>query len=365
MSGPPGRSPAAAAVDPDGVRRILVRANNWIGDVVMISPAVRALRRRFPAASIAMVAKRWVLDVVSGNPEYDELIEYDHEGAHRGLSGRMRLARRIRQGGPIDLAVLFQKAFDAAVLARLAGARVRVGYATDARGFLLTHPLPPPPKTRHHADAFLDLARAVGCEAIDPLPSFHLGEEQRRAADAVLRRRGFADAPLLVALHPGASKGPRAWHAERFAALAERLRRGHGARFFLVGSAGEQDTLERVRAGLSTGDWIGPEEAPGLPVAAALLARCHLFIGNDSGPMHLAAALGVPTVGIFGPGHPRNTAPRGRPGTIATIGRDYPCAPCRQDFFRECPPAPSGKPFCLEEIVVDEVERAALRLIGR
>jgi len=336
---PDERAAAAGAIDPERTRRILVRANNWIGDVVMISPAVRALRRRFPRASIAIVAKRWVLDALSGNPAYDELIEYDHDGLHRGLAGRTRLARRIRGGGTVDLAILFQKAFDAAFLARLAGARIRVGYATDARAFLLTHPLPP--------------------------PSFHLGEKERSAADAILERRGFGVAPLLIALHPGASKGPRAWHAERFAALAERLRRRHAARFVLIGSAGERETLRIVRAGLPDADWIGPDDAPGLLAAAALLARCHLFVGNDSGPMHLAAALGVPTVGLFGPGRPANTAPRGRPGTVLTIGRDYPCAPCRQDFFRECPPAPSGKPFCLEEIGVDEVERAALRLLGR
>jgi len=360
----PARLPAVPA-DPERTRRILVRANNWIGDVVMISPAVRALRHRFPRAAIAMVAKRWVLDAVSGNPWFDELIEYDHEGAHRGLAGRLRLARGIRAQGPVDLAILFQKAFDAAALAWLAGAKTRVGYATDARGFLLTHPLPPPPADRHHADAFLDLARAVGCGEIDPLPSFHLGERERSGADALLARRGFTGAPLLVALHPGASKGPRAWHAERFAALVERLRRRHAARFVLIGAAGERATLERVAAGLRKEDWIGPDEAPGLLDAAALLARCHLFVGNDSGPMHLAAALGVPTVGLFGPGRPANTAPRGRPGTVVTIGRDYPCAPCRQDFFRECPPAPSGKPFCLEEIGVDEVEEAALRLVQR
>lgn len=366
MSRPVG-DPTVPAVpaDPERIRRILVRANNWIGDVVMISPAVRALRRRFQSASIAIVAKRWVLDALSGNPAYDELVEYDHEGAHRGLTGRLRLARRIREGGPVDLAVLFQKAFDAALMARLAGARLRVGYATDGRRFLLTHALPRPPADRHHAEAFLDLARAVGCTEIDPLPSFHLGDRERSAAEAILARRGFGREPFLVALHPGASKEARAWHAERFGALAQRLRQRTGCRFVLIGAAGEQETLRRVRAGLPVADIVGPDDAPGLLVAAALIARCRLFVGNDSGPMHLAAALGVPTIGLFGPGRPANTAPRGRPGTVLAIGRGYPCAPCRQDFFRECPPAPSGKPFCLEEIGVDEVEQAALRLLHR
>jgi heptosyltransferase-2 len=351
-------------IDPGRTRRVLVRANNWIGDVVMISPAVRALRRRFPEASIAIVAKRWVLEALAGNPFYDELIEYDHEGAHRGAGGRWALARRIRAGGAVDLAVLFQKAFDAALLAWLARARVRVGYATDARGLLLTHALAPPPRERHHLDAFLDLARAVGCTEIDPVPVFHVGAAERDFAEDLLRRRGFGGDSPLVALHPGASKAPRAWHAERFAELARRLKARLGARFVIVGGPGEEPVVRQVHAALEPADFIAPREAPGLRQAAALLARCRLFVGNDSGPMHLAAALDVPTLGLFGPGLPRNTGPRGRAGRVGTIGRDYPCAPCRQDFFHECPPAPSGKPFCLEEIGVDEVERAALRLIA-
>jgi lipopolysaccharide heptosyltransferase II len=361
-------APSTAAprvpVDPATVRRVLVRANNWIGDVVMISPAVRALRRRFPKAAIAIVAKRWVLETVAGNPCFDDLIEYDHDGTHRGVSGRLLLARQIRAGGPVDLAVLFQKAFDAALLAWLARVRVRVGYATDARRLLLTHPLPPPARDRHHLDAFLDLVRAVGCVEIDPVPVFHVGESEQSFAGDLLRRRGFDGVSPLVALHPGASKTPRAWHAERFAELARRLRQRRGARFVILGGPGEEDVVRQVGAGLDAADWIGPREAPGLLQAAALLARCRLFVGNDSGPMHLAAALDVPTLGLFGPGLPRNTGPRGRPGRVETISRDYPCAPCRQDFFRECPPAPSGKPFCLEEIGVDEVEQAALRLLA-
>ena len=100
-------------------------------------------------------------------------------------------------------------------------------------------------------------------------------------------------------------------------------------------------------------------------MSGGILERCHLFVGNDSGPMHVAAALGVPTVGIFGPGTPRRTRPTSRGGRVVTVGGDYPCSPCRQDFFRECPPSPAGKPFCLEEIGVMDVELAAARLLER
>jgi len=351
-------------IDPATTRRILIRANNWIGDVVMIAPAVRAIRERYTEARLAIVAKAWVLETLAGNPYYDELIEYDPEGRHAGLAGRLRLARAIRSGGRVDLAVLFQKAFDAAVLALLAGARARVGYATDARGPLLTHALPPPPATMHHAEAFLGLARAIGCRVEDARPFFHVDGEARERARTLVATAGLSGSGPLVALHVGASKPPRAWHAERFGDLARRLRRRLDARLIILVGPDEEALLGEVTQGLALGSFLACGTTGGLRQSAAVIEQCALFVGNDSGPMHVAAALGVPTVGIFGPGLPRNTAPIGREGAVAVVGRDYPCAPCRQAFFTECPPAPSGKPFCLEEIGVGEVERAALDLLA-
>jgi len=331
---------------------------------VMIAPAVRAIRERFTGARLAIVAKDWVLEALAGNPFYDELIAYDPAGRHAGLAGRLRLAKTIRSGGAVDLAVLFQKAFDAAVIALLAGARVRVGYATDARGPLLTHALPPPPASLHNAEAFLGLARALGCRVPSAGPGFHVGEEERGRARALLDAAGLTGAGPLVALHVGASKAPRAWHAARFGELARRLCRRLDARVAVLAGPGEEALADVVARGLPGGSFVVCGPTGGVRRTAAILERCSLFVGSDSGPMHIAAALGVPTIGIFGPGLPRNTAPLGRPGTVVTVGRDYPCAPCRQAFFTECPPAPSGKPFCLEEIDVDEIERAALALIG-
>ena len=346
-------------IEPAGVRRILIRANNWIGDVVMISPAVRAIREHYREARIAILARSWVVEALRGSPFYDDLIEYENRGAHRGVAGRLRLVAVLRRRR-FDLAVLFQNAFEAAAFAFLAGARSRVGYATDFRGPLLTHPLPPPAEGTHHADQFLGIARALGCPVRDPLPVFHVDDEARRRAASIIDAAG-RDLPI-VAMHPSASKEPRAWHAERFRDLAAGLVRETGARILLLGGPGEGDLLRRIASGIPADRVLVPPGDLSIKTVGALLERCRLFVGSDSGPMHVAAALGVPTVAIFGPGSPARTAPRALPGRLVVIGRDYPCSPCRQDFFRECPPAPSGKPFCLEEIDVEEVERAALDL---
>ena len=352
------------SIDPASIRRLLIRVNNWIGDVVMISPAVRALRAHYPAARIAILAKSQVLETLRGDPVYDELIEYDSGGAHRGLRGRLLLAAALRRRH-FDLAVMFQKAFDAAALAFLGGARYRVGYATDHRSFLLTHALEPPPADTHHVEVFLAIARALGCTIEDPFPSFHLRDEDRRRATVILDEADFAGEAPLVALHPGASKEPRAWHAERFAELGRRLTTSYGSHLVLLGSRSERDLLQRIASGLPAGRAFIPEPGLSIKITGALMERCHLFVGNDSGPMHVAAALGVPTIGIFGPGTPRRTAPLSARGRVITVSRDYPCSPCRQNFFRECPPSPAGKPFCLEEIDVTEVEVAAAELLER
>lgn len=351
-------------IDPAPVRRILIRVNNWIGDVVMISPAVRAIRAHFREARIAILAKSWVLETLSGDPFYDDLIEYDDAGRHRGPVGRLRLAALLRRRH-FDLAILFQKAFDAAALAFLAGARLRVGYATDRRSWLLTHALPAPPRDTHHVDTFLGIARALGCPIADPHPAFHLSDEDRRQAASILDRAGLAGHAPLVAVHPGASKEPRAWHPDRFAGLGRSLAGRYAARIILLGSAAERGLRERIAGGIPRGGVFLPAPDLSMKATGALIERCHLFVGNDSGPMHVAAALGVPTVAIFGPGTPRRTAPIAARGRVVAISKGYPCSPCRQDFFRECPPSPAGRPFCLEEITIEEVERAAALLLER
>ena len=189
---------------------------------------------------------------------------------------------------------------------------------------------------------FLGIARSLGCPIEDPYPSFHLRPVDRDRAAALLAETGLATHAPLLAFHPGASKEPRAWHPQRFAELGRRLALSHGARIVLLGSAMEHDLLRRIADDLPPGQALVPPPGLSIKLSGGILERCHLFVGNDSGPMHVAAALGVPTVGIFGPGTPRRTRPITKSGRVVTVGRDYPCSPCRQDFFRECPPGFAG-----------------------
>ena len=343
------------------VRKILIRVNNWIGDVVMISPALRGVRRAHPGAEITLLAKSWVVDCLQGSPYFDHLIEYDREGAHAGWGGRWKLIRRLRKER-YDMALLFQKAFEAAVFAYLAGVPRRVGFRTDARGWLLTDPLPLP-KEGHHVEQFLRIAEAAGADIWDRRLSFHVTAAARDSAFRYLHQHGLWDAPLRIGIHAGASKAPRAWHASRFAEVATALSSQTGARILLFGSDAEAPLLETIRR--SAGEaCLVPTRGQSLQVMAALMEHCHLLVCNDSGPMHVAAALRVPVVALFGPGSPERTGPYTDPAMARVLTRHYPCSPCRQEFFEECRPAESGKPFCLEEISAQEVVSACRDLLG-
>ena len=356
--------------DPARVRKILVRSTNWIGDIVMISPALAALRTRFASARIEVVALPHLAECFEGNPAVDEVLPFDRRGRDRGASGLLRFAGGLRARG-FDLAVLFQKAIGAALMARLAGIPARVGLAADGRGGLLTHAVPMTDELarRHHLDLFLEVARAAGCDVTDRTPFFPVSIEAAAHADAFLRERHASRFAFLIALHVGASKKPRAWHLDRFVEAARRIAGGSGAGVLLIGGGGEIDEMARVAAAL--GDVaINACGRTSIGQMAALIARSRLLLANDSGPMHLAAALGVPVAAVFGPGDPSRTSPvwnskaGGGAPRVAVVSRNYPCAPCRQDFFRECYAAPSGKPMCLESINVDEIVVAASKLIA-
>jgi heptosyltransferase-2 len=340
-------------------RRILVRANNWIGDVVMISPSLKLLRETYPEAVIEVVARPHVADCFTGHPWVDHVVLHDPAGRHRGVRGFLALASELR-ARRYDMAVLFQKAFGAALLAWLARVPRRIGHATDRRSFLLTDAVPADGAVPHHVEFFLQVAHAAGC-GTQPLPRrvwFHPGDDSRAFAEAFLDRSGAGRYPFLAAFCTGASKPPRAWHAERFAGLAATLAKEHGAGIVVLGGPGDRDAAAVVlrAAGEHGIDAVG---CTSVRQMAALMERCRVFVGNDSGPMHLAAALDRPILALFGPGSPARTAPYMEPSRYVALTNDYPCSPCRQDFFRECRPAPSGKPMCLESI---DLRRAAAAL---
>lgn len=332
--------------------RILLRGANWVGDAVMMTPAVGSLRKHFPKARIHVLAKPWVVPVFEAVPPVDRILVYDKADRHRGIRGGMHLVRSLRTYD-FHAAILFQNAFEAALIAALSRIPMRIGYATDGRGALLTHRPARPDKSRkiHQVDYYLGILKGVGIP--DRCRRLHLsiGEDAARKAETILDRCGIRDAHCLVGLNPGAAFGPaKQWPPERFALIGDRIREIFGATILIFGGPQDQLLGRKICEGMrhSAMNLAGRTD---LSEAMALIQRCRLFITNDSGLMHVASALDVPLVAIFGSTDPEVTGPWGFRGKI--LSSRLPCSPCLR------PVCPLGHRECMTRIPTETVFEAA------
>jgi heptosyltransferase II len=336
--------------------KLLIRATNWVGDAIMALPAIRAVRARFPESGIAILARPYVADIYRGQGICDELIAYDSRGEHAGPWGRERLAAHLRRSN-FDTALLLPNAFDAAWLAYRAGIPNRYGYARDGRSFLLTRaiPVPQPGETPPHEKFYyLELLRRIGW--IDSLQDLRhitlmVSDDERRRARQRLRDAGARPNALRIAIGAGASYGSaKCWPPERFAEAANRLQGERDAQVVLFGTTAEARVSLAISAKLAKApvNLTGKTAIADLP---ALLAECDLFIGNDSGAMHVAAAVGLPVIAVFGPTDPQGTAPVTPQGAI--VQQKSYCSPC---FLRRCP----IDHRCMRAVTPDMVVTAAL-----
>lgn len=335
--------------------KIIVRATNWVGDAIMALPALRALRGRFPEAHISVVARPYVADIYRDQNICDQLVAYDPRTAHAGLSGRERLAEELRSQ-KFDLAVLLQNAFDAAWLAWRAGVHQRIGYARDGRSVLLTKAVPVPRPGEipaHEQFYYLELLRRAGLvdnPTGENFISLNVNQEAKRQAGVQLTSAGARADAMRIAVGAGASYGSaKCWPPERFAHVADRLTAEFDADVILFGTAAERPVTAAIASAMKHPpiDLAGKTAIAELP---ALLSQCHLFIGNDSGAMHVAAAVGLPVVAVFGPTDPSGTAPVTH---RCTIVQDKPyCSPC---FLRRCP----TDHRCMTRVSPDTVATAA------
>ena len=310
--------------------KILVRATNWVGDAVMSLPALRALRQRFPQARISILAKPWVADLYRREPFCNDLIPYT-----LATLGEKWAAARALRPQHFDCAILLQNAFEAAAIAYLAGIPERIGYARDGRGFLLTDAIPVPKPgeiPRHERFYYLELLRRAGI--VDELPC----RRTTRSAWKALPPRAspawsdFANsgwARLVIGVSPGAAYGTaKRWLPERFADSANRLASELGTARSRSSDRKTSVTLcESVAASIPTRvkNFAGETS---LAEFIDLAAACRVYLTNDSGAMHIASALGVPTVAVFGATDDVATGPT---GPLAKVVREpVECSPCLQ-----------------------------------
>ncbi|MEK6406416.1 MAG: lipopolysaccharide heptosyltransferase II [Acidobacteriota bacterium] len=352
-------------MNPQSINRVMIRLPNWVGDAVMAAPALRELRRIFHDARITFVARPWVAGLFEGEGLADSVIPV-HDAPGLVHTGRnfIHEARQLRRER-FDLAVLLQNAFGAALLARAAGAKMIGGYPTDSRRALLDFVVPfdQNHKRAHQVRYYLNIAAkleeklsGVSCVEMETLgPQLHVGRDQRERARLKLEQSGIrTDAAPILALCPGATNSrAKRWPAERFAATADRLAEQNGFQTVIVGTAGDVEAAEEVarRMRSRAAALAGRTNIADLK---AVLACTSLVISNDTGTAHVSAALGVPTVVVFGPTEHVSTRPLSDAATV--VRHDVECSPC---MLRDCP----IDHRCMTRVEVDDVYAAAQDLL--
>ena len=339
-------------------RKIMVRATNWIGDGVMSLAALDALRAQFPAAEIVLVSKPWVSELYHHLPSVNRQIIFNPEKEHRGPRGFWKLAAKLRAEG-FDAAILLQNAFHAAWMAWCARIPVRIGYARDGRRALLTDAVEPPQPAAygHQSYYYLQLLYRAGLiPERRPVrnPRIALQDAEHEWARRHLARNGLGGQRVLVGINPGAFFGPaKRWLLSRYAQVADRLIGALHADVLIFGSRAERPLAEEIARSMKHTPLVLSGDTS-LRQLMALLAQCRVVISNDSGPMHLAAALGLPVVAIFGSTEERATGPLGPLARV--VKRHVACSPCG---LRECP----IDLRCMTNVTVDDVYVAALSIV--
>jgi heptosyltransferase-2 len=346
---------ARREISPGEVQKIVVRSPNWVGDTVLTTPSLAALKKTFPHAQTTVLANPWVQPLLVNHPAVDRTMIIDKgRGLVRTMGELTRIISHLRNER-FDLAVLFQNAFEAAFLASIGAVRYRVGYSTDGRGFLLTHAVSRDEHLLqlHQVYYYLGLIEAMGWQGEQSKPSLFLDNGDIESTSRMLSSYGIANHEPVVGFNPGATYGSaKRWPEERFATIADWAADRWNATVMLFGSAKEREIGTRISQ-LMHHNPVNLCGRTTLGQAMALIKRCNLFLTNDSGLMHIAAAFHVPLVAIFGPTNPVTTGPMSEHAAI--VRHDFDCSPCLKET---CP----SDHRCMLSIEPEEVWQEMERL---
>ncbi len=310
--------------------KVLVRVPNWIGDAVLALPALESLRYNLPDASLTIVAKSWVQDLFIHNSLSAEVFPLPDPDDVKTIWTTAQVLKASR----FDAGLLLTNSFSSAFLFYLARIPERWGYSTDGRIMLLTKSVVPraSDSPRHQVYYYLDLIRELGFETLEPQLKMPLPPEVLSSARSRLKALGVDQEKPIVIISPGASYGPaKRWPASRFAHLASLLQEKKGAEILIIGAKEEMDIATSISLSMPRRPTI-LTGATSLAELVGLISLATLFISNDTGPMHIANALGVPVVAIFGPTDPAVTGPFQKPSVC--LKKEVPCWPCS---YRACP----------------------------
>ncbi|MFO0945807.1 MAG: lipopolysaccharide heptosyltransferase II [Planctomycetota bacterium] len=338
--------------------KILLFCPNWIGDVVMATPAIRAIRRLHPDGRLVGIMRPYVSETLAGNPWLDDVILYDHKSADR-QRGTWAVLSRLREE-QYDVGVLFTNSLRSALLAWGGAIRQRVGYAREGRGILLNdslkirrswHGYQPSPVI----DYYLALAYHLGAASESYQMELFTRPEDESRADEIWKKFGFQDSERVIALNPGAAFGSaKRWPSTYFAELARMLVDQAGVKVLVLCGPSERGFARFISDGACRPRMVKSlaEEDVSIGLTKAIMRRMSLLVTTDSGPRHFGAAFGIPVVSLFGPTHIEWTDTHYAGEKM--LQKKLDCGPCQQ---RVCP---LGHLQCMKELTVDQVFAAAM-----
>jgi len=322
----------------------------------MTTPAIRAIRKRFPNSHVSLLAKPWVVPVFENSEHIDRLLIYDDKGRHKGIFGKFRLARDLKKYH-FDAAILLQNAFEAALITFLARIPLRVGYNTDVRQLLLTHAVSCTDeiKKKHQTDYYLNIIRGIGMKEVNRELYLELNQRDRLRAEKTLLEQHLSLDDKIVGINHGATYGPaKQWPLDRYAHLADKIQAFSGCQIIIFGGPDDRNLGKKISQKMQHRP-IDLSGKTSLGEAMALIKRCDLFITNDSGLMHVAAALDVPLIAVFGSTNSITTGPLSQNSRIVQVPLE--CSPCLR------PECPKGHLDCMDRISVDMVFKVVKEIL--
>ena len=334
------------------LKKILLRAPNWVGDSAVATPAMRAIRAKFPDAEITVMVRPSVSGVFASAGFVDHVWT---EPRPSGIREWFRIARDVRRH-QFDMAVLFPNSFESAAMVFLGGVPQRIGYSMDSRGWMLTQRIQGEKRKVHHVNYYLELAKAVSADVSNPTMEMSARPEDRANARKLVAAAGIPANARFMILSPGAAFGAaKRWGDQQFAAAADTLAEEYKLAVVIIGSEGERSISDSIRQFMKATPVILNGKTS-LETLIGLIAESSLMLGNDSGPVHLASALGIPAVAVFGATDFIVAAPYGPLGRAVHVPVE--CSPC---WLRECP----IDHRCMTRVSPEMVCAAAREVIGR
>jgi lipopolysaccharide heptosyltransferase II len=340
--------------DKDNLKRILIVNVNWLGDVLFSTVAIKAIKKRYPDCFLGCVVTPRCKQILEDNPYVDEILTFDERQKHKSLVSKVKFILKLRKK-KFDAVVLFHRSFTRLLICYLAGIKRRIGYYRKKGGFLLTDKIELPGKQVHRAEYFTHLVSSLKVEIKERNYEFFVNKNSYNDVKSILSENGLSSNEKIIVLNPGGNWALKRWPVENFAKLADKINEELNMKVVISGANKDIELADKIVSMMKTKALIlaGRTDLKGL---AALFKMADAVVSADSGPMHLAAAVGSPVISIFGPTSPKITGPYSSEGNYLVLQHDVGCIiPCYELTCQD------NK--CMKAVTYEEVFRSIKKLL--